>query len=193
MDSSNRIANRTMSNASNKQQRNSEEILNTFTLVRYFTIGIYIGLATVASFLYFFSYSQHGPGLSFYQLRRVLHCHNYPELFSHHECTQHGQSYKMYSLALSTMVCLEMLNALNSYSDKSTLLNFRPQKHPFLVAAIILSMLLHYLLLEVPWLAKLFKVESLSLSEWLIVLKFSFPVVIIDELFKIYLRYKTMR
>jgi len=45
-------------------------------------------------------------------------------------------------------------------------------------------MLLHCFILYVPWAALLFSVDPLDREEWVAVLIFSFPVILIDELLK---------
>jgi Ca2+ transporting ATPase len=59
-----------------------------------------------------------------------------------------------------------------------------PWWNVWLVAAIILSMSLHFLILEVPFLSMVFQITPLGLTEWLMVLKISFPVILIDETLK---------
>jgi len=53
-----------------------------------------------------------------------------------------------------------------------------------LLGAIMLSMCLHFTILEVDFLASVFQITPLTLQEWLMVLKLSFPVIVIDEVLK---------
>lgn len=49
-------------------------------------------------------------------------------------------------------------------------------------------MLLHFTILYTPWLALLFSVTSLSWPAWRVILLLSFPVIIVDELLKLFSR-----
>lgn len=48
----------------------------------------------------------------------------------------------------------------------------------------MLSMALHFLILEVPLLATVFQITPLNVIEWTMVLKISFPVILLDETLK---------
>jgi Ca2+ transporting ATPase len=59
-----------------------------------------------------------------------------------------------------------------------------PWKNFYLLAAMALSMGLHFMILEVDFLAAVFQITPLNLEEWMAVLKISFPVVLLDETLK---------
>ena len=54
-----------------------------------------------------------------------------------------------------------------------------------LVSAIALSMVLHFLLLYIPFLQSLFGIVPLNLNEWTAVLAISAPIILIDEVLKL--------
>ena len=91
-------------------------------------------------------------------------------------------------MALSILVTIEMLNALNSLSDTQSLLVVPPTSNYYLVGAIVLSFVLHLLILYIPTLANIFGVAPISFAEWKAVFLFSLPVILIDELIKVYAR-----
>merc|ERR1719445_1797004 len=89
------------------------------------------------------------------------------------------------TLSLSVLVLIEMLNALNAISEDLSLFTMPPWANPYLLIAIILSTALHFVILYVDVLAQIFKVKPLDFYEWMLVLAFSFPVIIIDEILKV--------
>lgn len=89
------------------------------------------------------------------------------------------------TVSVSILVMVEMFNALNALSENSSLLHQPPWTNPLLLGAIALSILLHCFILYFPPAASLFAVTGLSRAEWSLVLKLSFPVVILDEVLKL--------
>jgi Ca2+ transporting ATPase len=57
------------------------------------------------------------------------------------------------TMALSVLVTIEMLNALNSLSENQSLLVMGPLTNPWLLGAIVLSMAQHIIILYTPFLA----------------------------------------
>ncbi len=55
------------------------------------------------------------------------------------------------TIALSVLVVVEMFNALNAISETDSLLTFGPWKNPLLIAAIALSLALHYAICTIPF------------------------------------------
>jgi magnesium-transporting ATPase (P-type) len=55
------------------------------------------------------------------------------------------------TMSLSILVTVEMVNAMNSLSENESLLVLPVWKNPFLVGAITLSMVLHFMILYVPF------------------------------------------
>ena len=56
-----------------------------------------------------------------------------------------------------------------------------PWVNPWLLLAMAVSFGLHFVILYVPFLASVFQIVPLTLNDWIVVLAFSFPVIIIDE------------
>jgi Ca2+-transporting ATPase len=101
-------------------------------------------------------------------------------------CDYFGDEGKMKAstLSLTVLVVIEMMNACNALSEDSSLLTVTPLSNPYLLMAISASVGVHLLILYVPQLSPYFDVVPLSMNEWILVLLFSFPVVIIDEMLK---------
>jgi Ca2+-transporting ATPase len=108
-----------------------------------------------------------------------------------HGCEYFGREGKMKAstLSLSVLVTIEMMNACNALSEDSSLLQVTPLSNPYLLAAIASSFILHFLVLYVPVLSPYFDVVALSWEEWLLVVLFSAPVVLIDEMLKVVARH----
>ena len=74
-----------------------------------------------------------------------------------------------------------MLNAMNALSSSESLLTLPLWKNMILVYAITLSMALHFGLLYTPILQNVFGIVPLGWGEWKIVLYWSAPIILIDE------------
>lgn len=168
----------------NKPPRSSQETLITpWLFFRYMAIGIYVGAATVGGAAYWFMYDSTGPQVSYYQLSHFLQCSGEPEKFKGISCDIFQAPQPM-TMALSILVTIEMCNALNSLSENQSLLVMQPWINPFLLGAMALSFSLHFLILSVDVLADVFQISHLSFGQWVTVLKFSLPVILLDELLK---------
>ena len=70
---------------------------------------------------------------------------------------------------------------LAACAQDNSLVQMPPWCNPWLLVAAGLSLGLHVVILYVPVLADIFSIVPLSPSEWGLVVLFSFPVVLIDE------------
>ena len=91
---------------------------------------------------------------------------------------------KASTLSLSVLVAIEMFNAANALSEDNSLLTVPVWTNPWLLLAMAVSFGLHFIILYVPFLAEIFSIVPLSFNEWLLVLAYSLPVVVIDEVLK---------
>jgi len=124
-----------------------------------------------------------GPQLSYYQLTHHLQCSPDNDIFKGVDCHIFHDPHPM-TMALSVLVSIEMLNAMNSLSENQSLVVMPPWTNLFLVAAMALSMTLHFVILYVEILSQVFQVTPLNIEEWLAVVKISVPVILIDEMLK---------
>ena len=95
---------------------------------------------------------------------------------------------KAVSLSLTVLVIIEMFNAMNAISDESSLINMPPYKNVWLMLAIFGSVFLHCSILYIPFFNEIFGITPLDLNEWTLVIIFSFPVIIIEEIIKLFVR-----
>ena len=168
-------------------RKRDEPLVSRWLFIRYMLIGSFVGFATVFGYAWWFMFYTEGPQISFYQL---THFHQCSALFPEIGCEMfHDFSARRAStMSLSILVTIEMFNALNSLSEVDSLLTHPPFKNLWLVGAIVLSMVLHMMILYVPYFRELFSITPLNQTEWLAVLGISFPVVILDEVCKYFSR-----
>lgn len=77
----------------------------------------------------------------------------------------------------TSLVVIEMLNAMNALSSSESLLTLPLWENMMLVYAVSLSMALHFALLYIPILQTLFSIVPLNWNEWRAVLLISLPVM----------------
>lgn len=160
-----------------------EPLISGWLFFRYMAIGGYVGAATVGAAAWWFMYAEDGPSVTFYQLSHFMQCTEDNPDFEGHECEIFESPVPM-TMALSVLVTIEMCNALNSLSENQSLIRMPPWVNIWLLGSICLSMSLHFLILYVDPLPMIFKLTPLDLTKWLVVLKISFPVILLDELLK---------
>ncbi|CAI5993407.1 unnamed protein product [Closterium sp. NIES-65] len=166
-----------------KPRKMEDAIVNGWLFFRYLVIGIYVGLVTVAAFVWWYMWFADGPKITWTQLVTFDTCVD----SSGRPCAVFLDP-RPRTVAMSVLVVVEMFNALNNLSENQSLLVLPPWSNLWLLAAITLSMILHFLILYIPALAVLFSVGPLSWPEWRAVLLFSFPVIIVDEILKVFSR-----
>lgn len=159
-----------------KPRRRNEPLISGWLFFRYMVIGVYVGLATVAGYAWWFMYNTEGPQISFYQL---THFHQCSKEFSDLGCQMfsNDMAKSASTVSLSILVVIEMLNAMNALSSSESLLTLPLWENMMLVYAITLSMALHFALLYTPFLQTLFSILPLNLNEWYAVLAISAPVM----------------
>lgn len=167
-----------------KPRKVGEAVVSGWLFFRYLVIGAYVGLATVAGFVWWFVYSESGPKLPYSELMNFDTC---PKRETNYPCSIFDDRHPS-TVSMTVLVVVEMFNALNNLSENQSLLVIPPWSNMWLVVSIILTMLLHVLILYVHPLSILFSVTPLSWAEWTVVLYLSFPVIIIDEVLKFFSR-----
>jgi len=164
-------------------RRAREPLISGWLFFRYLAIGVYVGMATVGSSAWWFMYYENGPQMSYYQLTHHMQCTTDPSSFVNLSCEVFKDLHPM-TMALSVLVTIEMLNALNSVSENQSLLTMPPWRNWSLLVAITASMLLHFLILYAPFMKAIFRVTPLNYVEWKAVFYFSIPVIFLDQILK---------
>ncbi|GAA6060130.1 hypothetical protein JCM10212_001427 [Sporobolomyces blumeae] len=160
-----------------------EPLISGWLFFRYLVVGTYVGAACVFGYAWWFMFYEQGPQISWYQL---THFHSCSSSFPQIGCDMFSNemSKRATTVSLSVLVVIEMFNALNSLAENESLLSLPPWKNMYLVGAIALSMALHFMILYVPFFSSLFMITPLNWAEWKAVVLISFPVIVIDEIFK---------
>ncbi|XP_071527272.1 calcium-transporting ATPase sarcoplasmic/endoplasmic reticulum type-like [Panulirus ornatus] len=164
-------------------RKGDESLISGWLFFRYMAIGCYVGAATVFAASWWFMYDPTGPQINYYQMSHHLACSSDPENFKEIDCSIFSHPAPM-TMALSVLVTIEMLNALNSLSENQSLIVMPPWYNLWLLAAMALSMMLHFFILYFEILAVVFHLQPLNVAQWMAVLKISIPVIILDETFK---------
>lgn len=173
-----------------------EPIVNGWLFLRYMVVGSYVGLATVGGFLWWFLTN----GFTWSDLSHFTTCSDLADP----KCATLADPETARAIALSILVVVEMLNAVNALSENQSLVVTRPSTNVWLIIAIASSVVLHLMIMYVPFFAKLFNITPLGVdpaaarsaapwsiltptdfTEWRVVLAFSIPVIFIDELLKL--------
>uniref|UniRef100_A0A671UMG2 Calcium-transporting ATPase n=1 Tax=Sparus aurata TaxID=8175 RepID=A0A671UMG2_SPAAU len=142
-----------------KPPRNAREpLISGWLFFRYLAIGCYVGAATVGAAAWWFVAAEDGPRITFYQLVSSL-------------------------INISECLCFN-ISVRSHVSENQSLLRMPPWENVWLLGAICLSMSLHFLILYVEPLPIIFQITPLNLTQWLMVLKISLPVILLDEFLK---------
>lgn len=180
-------------------RRADDALLNGWVLFRYMVIGFYVGFATVGIFIYWYLFAETGDNhtlVSWSELRNWSECPSWPKgsfhvnNFDGFDFTKNPCEYftkgkvKASTLSLSVLVVIEMFNALNALSEDNSLLTMPPWINLWLILAIFGSIASHMMILYVPFFNTIFGISPLNTHEWLLVIAFSAPVCLIDEVLK---------
>ncbi|CAE7477053.1 ECA4 [Symbiodinium natans] len=180
-------------------RRADDGLISGWVFFRYMVIGIYVGIATVGIFIYWYCFDESVDGHTLVTISELMgwsKCAEW-EAFLPMPCL--GQTFhsapcsyftagkvKASTLSLTVLVIIEMLNAFNALSEDGSLLQLSPWTNPWLVLACLSSVMVHFVILYVPFLAKVFAVCPLDWHDWVLVMAFSFPVILVDEILKFF-------
>jgi Ca2+-transporting ATPase len=190
-------------------RKKDDALISPRSYVRYAVVGLYVGFAVVGIFIYWYCYD--GPNaadghklVSFEELAHWSDCQAWGEerhaeflknfdiggtmidLETKKDCTAYFTEGKIKasSLSLTVLVVIEMLNAFNDLSEDGSLVHMPPWRNPWLILMAGLSIGIHMVVLYTPVVNKIFAVCPLSSHDWKMVMSFSMPVLLIDEMLK---------
>lgn len=183
-------------------RKSDDNLLSRWVLFRYFFIGTYVGIATVGIFIYWYVYDVNaGDGhtlVTLDQLRNWSECPSWTDFsadafngldFSADPCTYFTKGkVKASTLSLSVLVVIEMLNAFNALSEDGSLVTMPPWVNPWLIVAVGASILLHTVIIYIPFFTAIFGTMYMTTHDWVLVMAFSLPIIILDEILKFFAR-----
>ena len=161
-------------------------LVDRWSFIRFFIVGLYVGMAVVMGFVWWFTIYEQGPKVTFSQLRSHEKCSVEEfKMANGYDCSLFRGNYQGAStVSLSILVFIEMLNAFNALSENESLLDVPPWTNRYLVMAVMCSVTLHLFIVNVPYCATIFNVQAMSMEEWGAVFWFSAPVIAIDGMLK---------
>eukprot|EP00638_Chattonella_subsalsa_P008993 CAMPEP_0117769178 /NCGR_PEP_ID=MMETSP0947-20121206/22864_1 /TAXON_ID=44440 /ORGANISM="Chattonella subsalsa, Strain CCMP2191" /LENGTH=1124 /DNA_ID=CAMNT_0005593597 /DNA_START=59 /DNA_END=3434 /DNA_ORIENTATION=- len=167
-----------------------EPIMSKWMFTRYCVTGLYVGCATIGAFLWW--YLAHG--VSFNQVTHWGQCTTWPAFHPDYvegfnviddPCSIFTAAKSVpQTMALSVLVTMEMLKALAAISVDNSLLKVQPWSNKWLILGVAVPFTIHVSVLYNPILNKIFGTAPLSWDEWKVVLAFSAPVMIVEEILK---------
>jgi Ca2+-transporting ATPase len=176
-------------------RRTDDSLITPWVFFRYMVVGIYVGFACVGVFAYWYIFQEGDhTNISWEQLSTWGHCSTWTDFkindFDGLDMQTDPCKYftdgkvKASTMSLSVLVAIEMFNALNALSEDGSLVTMPPWSNPYLLIAMVVSFGMHFVILYVDFLADMFNVTPLDMNEWMVVLAFSLPVILIDEILK---------
>jgi Ca2+ transporting ATPase len=118
-------------------------------------IGLYVGAATVGGAAWWFIYSATGPQVTYDAATHFMQCT--PEVFDAEfkgaNPEYHGLGCDVFqhetpmTMALSILVTIELLNALNSVSEDQSMLVMPPWQNPYVTPSAVSPIPFHFFLI----------------------------------------------
>jgi Ca2+ transporting ATPase len=142
----------------------NEALVDRWMLVRYLVTGSYVGIATVSAYIWWMCSNKQGPMMKFSQLVGHLECGKNTAFSNGYKCDVFSST-RPTTVALSTLVTIEMFNALNAITETKSLFTMSPLRNGWLVAAVAGSFLQHLLVLSWPTAEIVFRVTTLNWPE----------------------------
>lgn len=155
----------------------SDGIVDKNVAVRYVLTGLYVGVATVGVFLYWYlKYdwaSDMHPLVEFDKLRNWAECPDWKDFsvnnFLHYDFSKNPCLYftvgkaKASTMSLTVLVMIEMFNTFNAISENQSVLKTGIFVNPFLLIGVSISILLHCVILYIPTMNYLFSTLPLDI------------------------------
>jgi len=97
---------------------------------------------------------------------------------------------KARTMAFSVLVFFQLANVFNCRHENKSIFKLKPFSNKYVVYAVLVSILLQVMVIQIPFLQAIFKTTALSLREWGAVLLLSLSIILYDEIRKVFIRKK---
>jgi magnesium-transporting ATPase (P-type) len=94
------------------------------------------------------------------------------------------------SVAFALLVIIQMVNAFNARSEKNSIIKLGFFTNPFLIGAILISIVTTVAIVEIPFMQEYLHTTSLNFNDWSIILGASLIVLVVEETRKLIVRQK---
>eukprot|EP01040_Poterioochromonas_malhamensis_P004158 gene4158-4451_t len=180
---------------SRRPRAKDKPLLSPGLFARYLITGTYVGFATIGALVWWFL----DQGVTFKQLCRWDQCLEWGDDFAHSleaprwpnkPCNifQAAALQQPQTLSLTVLVMIELFKALSAVSLEHSILTTPPWKNPWLLLGVSVPLVLHLSIMYIPLFARIFSLHPLSGKEWQVVLAFSLPIFLLEEVIKFFIR-----
>jgi len=170
-----------------------EPILTRWLLTRYCVTGLYVGLATIGVFVQHYMQL----GITVDQLASWSQCGEFwsppngvgETALSCAQLFQGSGRMLPQTMALTTLISMEMIKALSAVSIDNSIISVGPQDNPWLLLGVAVPLSLHLFVLYsskfgLPGLGESFGMVPLTTDQWITVLCWAAPVLLVEEVMK---------
>lgn len=95
---------------------------------------------------------------------------------------------KARTMAFSVLVFYQLVNVFNCRHEHKSIFELKPFSNKYIILAVIVSLVLQILVIQVPFLQTIFKTTALTLKEWGSVVLLSLSILFYDEIRKVFAR-----
>jgi len=95
---------------------------------------------------------------------------------------------KARTMAFTVLVFFQLANVFNCRHETKSIFKLRPLSNKYVIYAVLVSIILQVMVIQVPFLQGIFKTTALSLKEWGGVVLLSLSIIVFDELRKVFAR-----
>jgi magnesium-transporting ATPase (P-type) len=90
-------------------------------------------------------------------------------------------------LVLLLMVFMENFHVFNCRSEGTSAFKVPLKRNMLLVFGVLLAQSIHILIMQIPFMQNVLKIEPITIKEWLLILTFAIPTIIVMEIFKYFI------